>query len=244
MIKLLEDSNILRSFTDICGEKLKSLAISYGTAKPFCTFWQQIDGAGDITAVICKIGSAVTVSLKNADRQELVDFLEFIGFDELICDETLGDEIVEYDKEKIYAVEKAVNPQNVICSNLSFNEFSAIYNQLAETDSDAIEVGDFDSWYVDLAHRIRHGGAVAILREYGCGIGLLSESTVIVNGIVVNPSSRSRGYGKQILNYIENFGKTRSLAFCLETELNFYKKCGYKLTGNYSLFRKGKKNNA
>lgn len=244
MIKLLEDSNVLQSFTDICGEKIKSLAISYGTDKPFCTFWRQIDGAGDTTAVICKFGSAVTVSLKNADNQELLDFLDFIGYDELICDEDFTDNISDLCKEKIFAVEKICTNEKKIQPQLTFGEYSAIYKMLDESDSDAIKMGDFESWYVDISHRIRHGGAVAVLTEQGCGIGLLSGSSVIINGIAVGFSHRGKGFGREILNYIESFGKTRSMAFCLHSELEFYKKCGYEITGNYTLFRKGKIENA
>ena len=80
MIKLLEDSNVLQSFTDICGEKIKSLAISYCTDKPFCTFWQQIDGAGDTSAVICKFGSAVTVSLGKMEIKGLLTPGEKLGY--------------------------------------------------------------------------------------------------------------------------------------------------------------------
>jgi len=244
MIKLLDDINDLLAFTDICGEKLQSLAISYGTDKPFCTFWHQIDEVGRITAVICKFGSAVTMSINKPDCKELLDFLLFIGFDELICDNNFADEIGGFIKEKVYAVEKAVNYQNNKPPNLSFSEYSAIYQMLDNSNSDAIEMGDFESWYVDVSHRIRHGGAVAVLWKSGCGLGLLSHSSVIINGIAVENDHRGKGYGKEILKSIESFGKTRSMAFCLQTELEFYKKCGYKTTGNYSLFRKGKIDNA
>lgn len=244
MIKLLEACNQLQSFTDICGEKLQALAISYGLDKPFCTFWHQTDEAGKITAVICKFGSAVTVSMKEPNRKELMDFLMFIGFDELICDGSLTDGISGFAKEAIYAVEKACTRgiNNLPC--LTFSEYSAIYKLLNDSSSAAIEIGDFESWYVDISHRIRHGGAVAILWEQGCGIGLLSDDSVIVNGIAVEKAHRGKGCGKEILNCIENFGKTRSMAFCLQTELEFYKKCGYGITGIYSLFRKGKIDNA
>ena len=244
MIKLLEDSNILQSFTDICGEKIKSLAISYGADKPFCTFWQQISDSGDITALICKFGSAVTVSLKNADNQELLDFLGFIGFDELVCDEGLTDSISDFCEEKIFAVEKICTKEKKIQPQLTFSEYFAMYQMLDDSNSDAIKMGDFEPWYVDISHRIRHGGAVAVLTEQGCGIGLLSDSSVIINGIAVGFSHRGKGFGREILNYIESFGKTRSMALCLQTELEFYKKCGYEITGNYTLFRKGKIENA
>ena len=244
MIKLLEDIEVLCSFTDICGEKMQSLAISYGIAKPFCTFWQQIDESGNITAVICKFGSAVTVSIKDCNLGELADFLTFIDFDELVADEKLFAEIGDPNTEIIYAVEKAVNNKSGMRPELTYKDYSAIYQMLLDAKSAAIEIGDFDSWYVDLSHRIRHGGAIAVIYDHGCGIGILSENSIIINGIVVDMGSRNMGYGKEILGHIEGFAKSRSLAFCLDTELEFYKKCGYEIKGIYKLSRKGKKNNA
>ncbi len=239
MIKLLNNADILNPFTDIGGVKLQSLAISYGLDKSFCTFWQQENEKSEVTAVIGKFGSAVTVSHKVADLKELADFLAFIGFSELVCSSELAEHFLGYSAEDINCVQKPINATGKILKPPTYNEYLKMHSIFTGSNTDAISIGGFEDWYVDISHRVRHGGAAAILAEHGCGIALLSKNAIIINGIAVAENHRGKGYGKEILSTLENIGNAKiSMAFCRDSELPFYSKCGYKLKEKYSLLIK------
>lgn len=240
MIKLLNNTEILNSFTDICGVKLQTLAISYGLDKSFCTFWAQENENSEIIAVIGKFCSAVTVSAKQCDEKELVEFIKCIGFSELICPSALARYFEGFSEQYINCVEKAVYPSDRVPENFSLDDYLKMYSILTESSNEAIRIGKFDDWYVDISHRIRHKGAAAVLSEYGCGICLLSKDATIINGIAVSEKDRGKGWGKEILLNLENIGNSKiSMAFCLDSELPFYLTCGYKLKEKYSLISKG-----
>ncbi len=240
MIKLLNSIEIIEKFTDICGVKIQSLANSYGFEHSFCSFWVQ-ESKGEIpSAVICKFGSAVTVSETNADYNELFEFLNVIGFSELICGKGLAEKFDNLNTTDINWVEKKINPAGEIQKPATYQELLKAHNILMCSNSEAVTIGTFDDWYVDISHRIRHGGAVVISEEYGCGILLLSKEAVVINGIVVSKEYRGKGFGKKLLYLLENTEKAnRIMAFCLESELQFYLKHGYKIKDNYKLISKG-----
>ncbi len=241
MIHLLDRADILKDFLDICGIKLRSLAISYGFGRNFCTFWYQINDMGEITAVIGKFGSAVTVSHKSADMGELSNFIRFIGFSELVCSQSLARLFGDSKAELINSVEKQIESEYKFLKELTYLEFREIYDILESYGGEAVTLGDFEDWYVDISHRIRHGGAIAVLSEQGCGISLLTEDACIINGIAVKTEYRGKGYGRELLVRLGSAKPvTRSLAFCLDSELPFYKKCGYSFVSKYSLISKGK----
>lgn len=238
MIQLIDNAESLKAFSDICAIKLRSLAISYGFDCKFCTFWSQTDDSGKTTAIICKFGSALTVSHGSADLRELFDFLQFIGFSELICSEELAEYFSEYKVESINSVEKLTVPQGECQKELTFADYREIYNILNSEGGEAITLGNFEDWYVDIAHRVRHDGAVAVLTEQGCGISLLADDTCIINGIAVKSEHKGKGQGRKLLTRLQNVVRvTRSLAFCLDSELPFYKKCGYSFVKKYSLIK-------
>ena len=241
MIQLLDNGVSLKSFTDICGIKLQSLAISYGFECSFCTFWSQINDEGEVTAVIGKFGSAVTVTHGDADLQELADFIGFIGFGELVCSQSLACFFSRYNWKTINEVQKHLNSKGKSHKELTYLEYEQIYNIMKSAETEAINLGNFEDWYVDLSHRVRHGGAVAVLTEQGCGVALLADGVCIINGITVVAKHRGTGYGRMILEGLETTkDTTRALAFCLDSELPFYQKCGYNSTEKYILISKGK----
>ena len=62
---------------------------------------------------------------------------------------------------------------------------SALYTALKQGEDGDIELPVFDVFAPDLSHRLRHGGAVAELTEFGAAVAFTCEYGGIINGIAV-----------------------------------------------------------
>ena len=81
MIKLLEKDTVeaARSYCegDPFGCRILAALLAYGIDKPFAQFWAQYDESGSITAVFCRLDTAMTVCAKgDYDTEEADSFVQ------------------------------------------------------------------------------------------------------------------------------------------------------------------------
>mgnify|MGYP006990230083 FL=1 len=70
--------------------RILSLLNAYGCKYPFARFYRQGNDDGTVTAILSVLDKDITISFaENADRDELSRFVSVIGFDSVLCDETL-----------------------------------------------------------------------------------------------------------------------------------------------------------
>ncbi len=92
MIKQIEDISQFNGYdlTDIYTVRILSLLNAYGCKYPFARFYRQVNDDGTVTAILSVLDKDITISFaENADRDELSRFVSVIGFDSVLCDETL-----------------------------------------------------------------------------------------------------------------------------------------------------------
>lgn len=236
MIKLVNKSQYFELFNDYAALKIKALVKSYGFGYVFCNFWVQFNENNQPTALISLFYKSATISyLKNADLGELEDFIEFLGPNEICC---------KADSLKIDAPYMSVNSMSRksdrIATNFLFNgtyaQCKKIYD-IFKGAGDDINIGDFNSWYLDLNHRVRHNSAAIFLEDYGGAVILTDGKDAIINGIAIKDEFKNSGNGKELINKIckeDTFDDIYVL--CSNSVAPFYEKCGFKFKNKYWIY--------
>lgn len=214
--------------------KILSLFQAYGSQYSFCNFWVQSNNKNDVTAVICKFYSAITIcTVAEADVDELCEFADTIGYTELISNIELFERSIQ-----LNGVSKSCCGKGKINFDININLAKQCYNIL-NRETKEINLPELDSWYVDISHRIRHNSAFLFREDNGVAFCLLGGLNVLINGIAVDAEYRKKGIGKRL---IENISCTMPInnlsAICSNNVVGFYLNCGFKIT-EYIYLHKG-----
>ncbi len=217
MIKLLDRAERL----DFCGPlyvRIMSCLTAYGLTYSFARFYlQYIDKKA--TALISVIDdNATVVTSTDADIDEISAFLPAVGVKSVLSDKFL----------------KLACPVRLKSFYKDFTEtkrcdlgfdYKKAYKMLLCLYPDM----DFDSWYVDLSHRVRHGCAVAAGTDSGCMCAAKHLDETLITGIAVLPECRMRGEGKALVGAAASMsGAKRVWALCDDKQAQrFYLKCGF-----------------
>lgn len=216
MITLCNNIEILNKLP-VCYEtvKIKSLLMCYGLETDFLYFYKQTDEFGNLLSVILRFYNELTVcAVKNSNLKELKNFIVFFGsnfvakagltkklkfknFNSYFC--------LEY-KGKAEEVEKSVN--------LNYKD---IYNILLNSNSKDIVLNNFENWYVDYCHRVRHNIArsFSVNKNSVAITAFETNNGAIINGVATLKSYRNKGYGKQnVLGLCNELQKAIKEFFC------------------------------
>ena len=209
--------------------RILSLYESYGCNYDFLRFYkQEIDG--DITAIISIMDNNATLCLINDhDTDEIIQFLSAIGAKTVFCEKEIALEKLEQGSIMLF--------DNIEITNRSLNEVRL--KNVYDIMSTCFTMPHFNSWYPDISHRIRHGGAVAVEKEYGCAIALKSSIGALISGICVKENSRNKGHGSVILQGLINTCGSNKIFALVEKDgpKQFYKNNGFFEIGKFATYK-------
>ncbi len=244
MISLCKDYEALGFLpADPYSARITALFKTYGADYDFALFWvQNIDGIP--TAAISRVDGNMTVCTgKNADYEELLYFINAVGFQSLTCSyediQRLGfepsdssftvkfsgeskkrntDAVRDYDKKKIY---------DLLCSC-------------------GFELGDYGAFLSDVCARLNKGTASMIAKEENgdlraCAFALFEgEKSVLLGAVATSPEARGRGYASAIVSEIAKEKSDKEVfLFCRNDGLaSFYGKIGFEIVGKWSILRR------
>jgi predicted GNAT family acetyltransferase len=252
MIKLLDENKIKRITNNPQNPhltvRISALLAAYGTNQRFFKVWEHDGGC-----VIARLDNSFYIYVpQGADYEELAAF--FRAADGALTISGQADTI-----RKIVNFVKS--PLNITYSNIVARANIEIYNKSdIEIDTDPkldiiyevlkscekanFTVGEFDNWYVDISHRIRHGCGRAYLINCGqaacCLISAQSDFAGLISGVAVKPQFRAKGYATALVNRacadLHQSGRIPVLE-CSDDMLPFYKKMGFALVDKGAEFR-------
>ena len=209
--------------------RILSLYESYGCNYDFLRFYKQ-EINGDITAIISVMDNNATLCLINDhDTDEIIQFLSAIGAKTVFCEKEIALEKVEQGDIMLF--------NNFEITNRSLNEVRL--KNVYDVMSTYFTMPDFNAWYPDISHRIRHGGAVAVEKEYGCAIALKSSIGALISGICVKENSRNKGHGSVILQGLINTCGSNKIFALVEKDgpKQFYKNNGFFEIGKFATYK-------
>lgn len=240
MIELIDNELKFNEFAvkDIYAVRIFSLLKAYGCKYPFARFYRQVNDCGEITAVLSALDKDITVSFSDhADQNELSEFLSVIGFSSALCDESL-ELSAEYESGMVMQCEKTIELSAPYIEIDEFPPLFDLYNFIDYGES------NFEAWYVDINHRIRHGCAKAVTLNVNDEIissaifSSIYKDGAVLTGVRTKPEFRNMGYGSMLVSDMCcNFCGTVYLMRENGRNESFYKKLGFKNTGRWRMYK-------
>lgn len=206
-------------------QKIRALLKAYGTKYEFCRFYTSE------SAVLCETdGDFVLCGAENSpdtpDVEELADFFAFGGFSEIFCSKELG-----------VALGERLCCRSQRVSLMRF-EGEAVPNAEVERDPPLNDVYgilktafniEYEPWYADMSHRIRHniararrlGNSALIIQHDINGEALLSQ-------IATLPEFRNRGNASRLIKAVcAELSGSEVFLLCGDELLTFYRELGF-----------------
>lgn len=244
MIKKVTDENEIYDFNcdDIYSVRIKSLLAAYGTNYDFATFYCCYNGDNKKVSIISKLDNDFTVCYKdcdNEDFEEISDFINIIGYNSVLTDDRfIFKENEKYDTGAVMVTEKKVEISLPYAEIDEFPKLMDIYNL------DDFDNWDFEAWYVDLSHRIRHKTAKAYALKVNDEIvssaifSSIYNSNAILTSVQTDPVFRKMGYASALVsNMICDIKGKVYLMREKEKNENFYEKLGFENNGIWRMYK-------
>lgn len=238
MLTLVEQEKEQQLLLKLCektpfGCKIASIAAAYGFDRGFSCFW--LDDRSD--AVFCLTDDLMIISGTVLDGEETAEFLKAVGPKTIFCAvrnaETLSLPVTDSGdvlKKQLEAGEKTtLDPYEV--------DIREIYELLEKTGM----VEEFEPFYLDLSHKLRHQTALALTEHdqetlTGCAVvSAISQNAAILSALAVLPEFRRQGIGSRLVRRTESFFPGKTLYVFREKEKNreFYRELGYGKTDTW-----------
>lgn len=240
MIKRIDSIEQFNGFNqfDIYFIRIMSLIQAYGCSYDFACFYRQTDNDNNITAIISKLDNDYTLcKTDNADENELAEFFNVMGYGSLLTDASFSMN-GKYDEGVVMQSIKRVEISSPFGKIDKFPKLMELYNFV---DYDNL---DFEAWYVDISHRIRHNSAKAYTFNIDDEIissGIFSsiyKDNAILSAVQTNPTFRRMGYGSYLVS--EMLNDIKGIVFLMrEKGLNeeFYNRLGFINTGIWRIYK-------
>lgn len=193
---------------------------AYGAAHSFLRFYRSDDGGQ-----LCVLDGVVTVCGNGFDTEELQLFLKMQSdIVSVCCSREIANRIRSFDKWSmtVYPVMR-YEPSKTTAANEGTSTPRAVYALLNE----CFEVlPPFESWYLDVCHRIRHDCChIASVCENGAPIS--SAMTVaehpngaVIGAVATHPAHRRKGYAGRCVTALAEtmLGQNKTVYICPKTD--------------------------
>lgn len=240
MIEKIENIDDLNIFVqnDLFYIRIMSLACAYGFGYDFVSFYRQKDTFGNITAIISKLDNDFTLCKNQlADCEELAEFFSVIGFASVLSDNRFDFEN-NFDEGIIMSADKRIDKAMLYVEIDRYPKLMKLFNFIDYDNA------DFESWYVDVSHRIRHNAARAYSLNVNDEIissGIFSSiynDDAILSSVQTSSEFRHMGYASCLVSEMMNDIKGK-VYLMREKHLNeeFYKKLGFENIGKWRIHK-------
>lgn len=209
---------------------------AYGTGYDFCTFYD-----GDNMLALYYGGELYVHCNENGDLQSIITFSEMLGAKAVMSDIKLSEE-----SEQLYIMTSGQMP--AVCNNRLKAEFTEDYRTVFEILKSGFSLSDyqFDEWYADTCHRVRHGVSRLIVMYSGdipvatVTILFSDDKECFLSHIAVRQDMQKNGIGKALLYSTAQLLDNRKITLaCKKNVRQFYINCGFTQTGTVYEIKRG-----
>jgi N-acetylglutamate synthase-like GNAT family acetyltransferase len=206
--------------------------------EPFSLFWTQGE-----KAALCKLDDTMILDANGADFDEIKDFIAMTGSSQLLCDfraaQSLGLPVTAHGEIMVYHNRTPVQQPVTFELNPSLREIHALLTACA---TDTFIAPEFEPFYMDISHRIRHDTAVTVGVRQGetlvsCAVcSAQTENSAVLSAIAVSPDHRRKGFGYAVLSaLLSQLPQENIYIFRAQNENEeFYKKFGFLPSGEFA----------
>lgn len=229
MIRRAQFSEELAKLPDsgILAQKIRALLLSYGIKYEFCRFFYSDD------FIISELsGSFVVFEIGcDYDFDELAEFFSFCGFSEIFCSERVGEQL----SKMIYCKNEIVNLMRFTgCKTPCETEHNPPLSEIYEVLKSAFDI-EFEPWYLDMSHRIRHG--ISAAQRLGDSVLVIQHNLngeALLSQIATSPQKRNKGNATQLIRAVcAELSPSDVFVLCRDDLTGFYINVGFSPQGRY-----------
>ena len=209
----------------VMAQKIRALLCAYGTGYDFCRFFLQGEGC-----FIALFGGSAVICGASEDRGELAEFLHFSGAADILCSEECGRELcglLPLKAERVNLLRFCGAPSGVEVNDAP--ALSEVYGIISK----AFEI-EFEPWYLDMSHRVRHGVARCFtLESYAaCVLQHDINGEALISQVATLPERRGEGLAKRLIHEVcRRCSGSEVYVICEDRLLGFYEKLGFERVG-------------
>lgn len=233
MIKQVKDNLDIKLSGSIYGEKIAAAIRAYGLVYDFCRLFAS-DSGGYIL-----IFNSTLVADGTFDLSELESFISITSPISVEMPNDLKPSLNEYKKYrrtlfKAVPWDNNIKPEKIVRNSM--------FRQVFDILGPSFGITEFDMWYTDISHRIRHGVADLFLYENTTVTKQFDFGKyVFLSHIATAPEARGRGSAGNLLHYLcgelQSGDKTVCL-FAKDERVTFYESLGFIPIFNDVLYEK------
>lgn len=220
------------------GCKIAALAAAYGFEKSFVCFW--LDAKNKV--VFCQTDGDMIISGTVLDREETEAFLRAAGPTGILCAVKNAETLALPITQSGDILKKQLPQGSATKFDPAAVNIRDMYNLLEENGM----VDEFEPFYLDLSHKLRHGTAMAFIQRTektlaGCAVvSAISEDAAILSAVAVKEEFRRQGIGTALIRQAEAAlpGKTMYVFREKEKNREFYRQLGYAKTDTWVYSKK------
>lgn len=244
MIRLCTERSELEFLpADPFAARITALFETYGANYDFARFWVQIDDENIFRAAISRVDGCMTVCAhENADFSEIREFIDFCGFEELMCEAGVLEKLGFAADKESFIVHFRSDEDIVHDVQNSSPDMREVYNLLVRC---GFELGTYGAFAADACARINKGTArVATVYDgtlCACAFSLfIGFKSVLLGAVGTSPEKRGRGYASTLVKSLAFSHKDKEVfLFCRNDGLaDFYENMGFHRVGRWASHRK------
>lgn len=225
----------------------------YGKKYDFLDFWVQKDINGRGICALCRYYSTLIICGKTENIKEIIDFIKMLQPAEILCDESFnlfpfklcsqGETMKFFNNAVQY-----FDCFDIVKISSDMKKLREIYSLLNADCNSKNALPDFESYFLDISHRIRHGVSdlYAVLNDCGqivatAAIVAKTDDCAVIGCVATHPEYRRKGIAANIVGKItDNMLKNGKAVFLhREREIKLYEILGYKTIGKWRVYGNG-----
>lgn len=233
MIRQVKDNSYIQLGDSIYGEKIAAAIKAYGLGYDFCRLFVS-DSGGYIL-----IFNSTLVADGNFDLSELESFINITSPISVEMPNDLQPNLYGYNKYHRTLFQAVPGNNNINTEKIYKN---TMFRQVFDILEPSFGITEYDMWYTDISHRIRHGVAdlflyenTTVTKQFDLG------KYVFLSHIATAPEARGRGTAGNLLHYLcgelQSGDKTVCL-FAKDERVTFYESLGFIPIYNDVLYEK------
>ena len=229
------------------GAKVQSYFDAYTGSYPFLDFW--LCEGGGVSSAICRYYSAVC--LCGRVSAEAVDFITMLSPSSVLCTGEDRFELPGMKQSEGETLQFKNAPESLPLLNggLAVERLEGdmlhlkkVFALLCSSYREGTSLGDFEPYFIDNSHMIRHGASEAYALSRGgdlvstLSVTSLTEDSAVIGSVATRPDERGKGYAFTLVSRVTSGLAARGKAVFLHRKdmIPVYERAGFVPCGTWA----------
>ena len=148
--------------------------------------------------------------------------------------------------KKTNSISNPISNYDIVRIESNLRELRNVYDLLVLSSSEEECMPDFESYYLDISQKLRHGNAevYAVKDAYGriistAALEAITEDTAVIGGVATSFPYRKNGYASALVRHItqKEISSGRSVYLYRDKKIPIYEKIGFETVGYHAQYR-------